>query len=417
MNILVSGCIYGAGNIGDEAILEGLLPLLPQKSEVRAHAENPALFRSVHRLRCFPTTFWGLLRGLVWADRIVLGGASLLTDPFGPWYPIQHCCRLLLWSRLMGKPVMFAGIGATKVTSNESLALARCFYSTADYFTVRNELSKAAILSQIPYDPNRVIVSADPAFGMQPGSLASGVRAKLTELGIKTDERPLVGVSVVNESFADRSDYHVQIAKACDDLVSKHNCRVVFLCSEIRDGEKFDQAASRRTARYMKQEYCALPARFYPPQEFLDLISAFDCVITMRMHVLILAAVAGVPAATIVREEKVLQILGELGQKPCGTVDKAVSGEVVEQVTGFLRSRKVESARLLRAVKAQRERLSLTRETLERWTAQHKRANRPRAAAWFAEACRVLTRKPFAAYYSQQSPLVGGGQSPLGAKR
>ena len=34
MRILICGCLYGAGNIGDEAILAGLLELLPQGADI-----------------------------------------------------------------------------------------------------------------------------------------------------------------------------------------------------------------------------------------------------------------------------------------------------------------------------------------------------------------------------------------------
>lgn len=90
--LLVGG--YGAGNLGDEAILRGLLSALPQTvtaltvvshdptATVADHANEPPDCVELRAVRPTPST---LLRQLLAADAVVVGGGGIFSRYMGPY--------------------------------------------------------------------------------------------------------------------------------------------------------------------------------------------------------------------------------------------------------------------------------------------------------------------------------------------
>ena len=339
-NILVCGCIYGAGNIGDEAILHGLIRLLPTESKVAVCvAGHTEAYRAIG-LDVFGISQSDIFEAVQWADHVVLGGASLLTDPMGPGYPIGNCAFILQVAQAYGRPCTFVGIGAARLNGADALALAQKWYPYASQFFVRNEDSKAAIVTQLKVDPARIIPICDPAFLLTDYVDAATGAALLARHGIQiAADSPLVAVSVVNEGFEIGRNYHREIAQACEELYRTKNARIVFIYSEIRPGEKFDIAAADKVKQHLKVPYLDLPPEFFSPREFISMLSCFDEVVAMRMHVLIMTALSGVGCAMVVREDKVKQILKDLDFESSGDINDVTAHSVVAKVNEILESR------------------------------------------------------------------------------
>lgn len=351
MRLLICGCVYGAGNIGDEAILEGLLKLLPKDHEIAlCVTAHPEAYQR-RRLKTFGHAKPAVLRAVAWADMVILGGGSLLTDPAGPGYPINNCGFILHTARALGRPAVFIGIGATHLNHAESLRIARATYPHARRFFVRNEESKEAIVHQLGIAPERVFAIADPAFLLAGRADKPRGRCLLLDHGIALPgDRRLVGISIVNEGFEKGRDYHRQIARACDALWTHHACEIVFVHSEVRQGSRYDRAAAAAVKKAMTCPSQELPPVFHDPIDFASMLANFDCVIAMRMHVVILAALSGVPAFPIVREEKVTQVLHDLHIDRFTDIDSITSEQVVRGVTACLANRQVIGRRLLERV-------------------------------------------------------------------
>lgn len=363
--ILIAGCIYGAGNIGDEAILEGLLEYLPPDASYSVCVEGDGRKFVEMGLQPYGTGFWQLVRAVRNCDTVLLGGASLLTDPSGLEYPIGYCSRILRIAAIFGKPCNFIGIGAATLNQEHVRAVARRFYPYACRFYVRNAHSKAALCREIGVAPERVIEICDPAFLL--GSkvmLAEGLKV-LSANGIqKIAGRPLIGVSVVNEGFEKGRDYKAKLAAISDLLVERLNAQIVFVYSEIREGEFFDQAASRDVKALMKKPWKEVPPEFYDAKTFASILAGMDCILTMRMHVIILSAITGTPTATIVREEKVTQILADLDDQAAGHVSTVDVEAVVGHIEAKLRDRPNQGKKLLERVAIVSERAMANRPSL-----------------------------------------------------
>ena len=363
--ILIAGCIYGAGNIGDEAILEGLLEYLPKEAVYSVCVQGDGKKFAAMGLQPYGTQFWQLVSAVRNCDTVLLGGASLLTDPSGLEYPIGYCSRILRIAAIFGKPCHFIGIGAATLNSDAVRQVARRFYPYAERFYVRNAYSKAALCREIGVSPDRVTEICDPAFLL--GSKvnpAEGVDV-LKSIGVqKTAGRPLIGVSVVNEGFEKGRDYKAKIASICDLLVERHNAEIIFLYSEIREGEFFDQAASRDVKMLMKKPWKEVPPHFFNATTFASILAGMDCILTMRMHVIILSAITGTPTATIVREEKVTQILADLDDKPAGHVSTVDVETVVRHIEEKLAHREAHGGHLLKRVAMVSDRALANRPSL-----------------------------------------------------
>lgn len=351
MKVLLCGCLYGAGNIGDEAILAGLLELLPKDLKIGVSVAGSAELYAARQLKTFGYSKPAALRAIAWADLVVLGGASLLTDPMGPGYPIFNCAFILDAARALGRPAIFLGIGATKLNHAESLRVARKSYPQAELFFVRNEASKEALAGQLDIPSSKVFTIADPAFMLAGRTRLEQGRQLLKQNGIEFPPgRRMIGVSVVSEGFEKGRDYHQSLAAACDALWRQHGCELVFLHSEIREGPRYDQAAAAAVRALMTSPSQQLPAHFYDPIEFASMLGNFDCVIAMRMHVVILCALSGVPCALIVREAKVSQIAHDLEIKRCSHIDTVTAEEVTGDVLACLADRENLRRHLLQRV-------------------------------------------------------------------
>ncbi len=99
--------------------------------------------------------------------------------------------------------------------------------------------------------------------------------------------------------------YKNAIAEACDNLYLRHGLYPFLFSNEIRSDEKYDFQANQTTASMIKCNHTVLEPEYYSPGEMIDILSSFDCLIAMRMHALIFAALAGIPFVAISRVDKV----------------------------------------------------------------------------------------------------------------
>ena len=93
-----------------------------------------------------------------------------------------------------------------------------------------------------------------------------------------------------------------------------------------------------------------LPPHPYDPVDFASMLACFDCAIAMRMHVVILCALSGVPSTVIVRESKVTQILDDLEINTFEPIDSVTSDQLVTGVLTSLADRENLRRQLLRRV-------------------------------------------------------------------
>ena len=326
VRIYIGGNVYGAGNIGDDAVLQGLLGLL-------AEAVPGAVFvTGTHhgkRLDYLPS-------GIVYTDAddplavanaarscdvVVSGGGTMIGDELGVAFPLGANSDLLGIAALHGKRTAMLGIGANRLGNPEAIELGRALMDLANLVTTRDAESRDVCLS-LGADPDRILVTADPAFLL---TAKESVRTRVVKQRLR-EHGKLLGVSLVNEVWSQEKGYKRGVAEACDRLAETRGLRTVFFCNEVRAGNYFDYEACKQAAFLMKGEAELLSPTYYSPEEMMDILSCFDAVLGMRMHALIFAAVAGTPFVALSRVDKVDNFMRQFGLQVSGTID-ACDGE------------------------------------------------------------------------------------------
>lgn len=304
-NYLICGN-YGALNVGDEAILTGLLHTL-RKTDDRANftvmSGNPGDTKTaygVDAVSFFPSGVRSLLKvhslkptldAYKKADAFVLGGGGLFTDADGLkavwiWF-IQA-----LIAKFYGKKILMIGQSVGPLSSKTAKYLTRTVFSWADSISVRDDSSKA-LLENLGITKD-IDVSSDLAMNLQevyPSLIAENERNSYT---------------VVNLKYLERTNklYEEEVIKFIKFLISQNQQNVYlkpFGNGKISD-EKY---LSKLIDQYGLDKNKVRVHTDYSVEGTLKLIANAKFLLGMRLHSLIFASVCKTPFIGINYHDKV----------------------------------------------------------------------------------------------------------------
>ena len=179
-NILIAG-YYGLNNIGDEAILSGMICSLNKyidNAQFSVITNDPIETRKLHNvfpvkqsfkeglqkfaLNCvFKNELYNIFKQIDNCDIFILGGGSLLQDL--RVYYLPFLLSMVYYAQKKGKRTVVYGIGAGPIDTQLGKKLCRKILGSADLVTVRDSMSKR-VLDKC--DIKNVAQTADPAFGI-----------------------------------------------------------------------------------------------------------------------------------------------------------------------------------------------------------------------------------------------------------
>lgn len=323
LRVLLAG-YFGAGNLGDEAILASTLAQLRDALGEAflpvVAAYDPAWIRAFHG-EVETVDVWDI-RALAAAvgrsDLVVWGGGGLLQDH---WYvPAEELLldarggvpahlRVPLLAVLKGVPCMMYGQGVGPLSHPESRRAAALVCSALAAITVRDQAS-AELLRDCGVRGVQVTVSADPALATVPSSEATAL-ALLQAAGLDQGRRPLVAVTP--RIPPDGSRHWVEpLLAALRSSVLDNGGAVAFVAFDHRP--EGDEALCRELAEGLGgPPGAAAFASVLQPADCTALLGACDAVVATRLHGLVLAAVAGTPAVALDYDPKVRAFAEELG--------------------------------------------------------------------------------------------------------
>lgn len=315
LRIGISGS-YGGMNLGDEAILEGILTQLRASFpvEITVFSRNPVDTAARHRVEHVVAVreltrkeSTAVIQGL---DLLILGG-GILYDRDASVY-----LREVFLAHELNVPVMLYAISAGPLTHAGARQAVREALNAAALITVRDR--KGYRLLEDAGVTHEIHLTADPAFLIQPETLP--VDALKSE-GVEFD-RYLVGFSVREPGPAapdiQPEKYYALLANAADFVIERLDADVVFVPME-----KIDVQHSHAVVAYMQNaERAEILRRRYSPRQILDLIGRFEFVVGMRLHFLIFAALQGTPFTALPYASKVTGLLEdlEIEMPPLGSV-------------------------------------------------------------------------------------------------
>src|SRR2546428_841441 len=211
--IAISGS-YGGMNLGDEAILEGILRELRASLDVDVviFSFNPRDTERRHKVRAIPIREMNkdeIIDQLRRLDLFILGGGGILYDD-----SIEAYLRDVNWAKDLGIPVMIYAVSIGPLKAPESKQLITQVLNKIDKITVREREAKR-LLNDLGVN-QEIEVTADPGLLLKPQPFT---KEMLKKEGINPDT-PLVGFSVrePGPAAADlrgNSDRSVRAATLC----------------------------------------------------------------------------------------------------------------------------------------------------------------------------------------------------------
>lgn len=307
----------GFGNVGDEAILAGIEELLRETSlEIRcviAGDRAPvAAFGGAERItsrRLLPSlAARSEMRG---KDLLLLAGGGLIHDHWPIVIP-----RYLAWSmlaRAMGLRIAWVGVGVGPIRRGWARRLAGRAVRLADLVTVRDEASAEIVRSVSP--GTRPAVIPDPAYFLPLPPVAA-------RSGTAIIVRPPVPAD------ASRGP---ALAGALADLALRRAAaghEVVLVAMELAHDADFARMVAERVAAAGGPRPEVRPLSLDPATALAEL-ATFDEAVSLRLHGLILCALAGTPCVPIVYDDKVAGAAAFLGLGEHAVPLAGVSGEIL----------------------------------------------------------------------------------------
>lgn len=298
MKILISG-YFGCGNIGDEAVLGGLLAGL--RAELPAAVPvvlsgNPQQTTELHGAAAVPRMDYRSIKAeLAHCDLFISGGGSLLQDVTS-WRSPLYYLALLYYAQHCNIPTMLLaqGIGPLRLAGNR--ALTRMVLNRIDAITLRDEAS-AKLLLDWGIDQPPIEVTADTSFLLTPDN--SPRLQQWWKEHIPAGQS-VIAVALRRWPAPDAVERYSAIADSLSDLAQQTNSLVLFIPMQPAEDLSIAQDMSRWTSAANRVLEIELA-----PCEMLALVERCDIMLAMRLHALIFAVHRLVPAVALAYDPKV----------------------------------------------------------------------------------------------------------------
>ncbi|MCE3249660.1 MAG: polysaccharide pyruvyl transferase [Geminicoccaceae bacterium] len=343
---------YGGLNLGDEAILKGIVKELRRALpvEITVFSRDAEDTRQRHEVeRVVPVRKLSrdeVLPEIQRLDLLILGGGGILFDG-----EAQLFLREVMLAHENRVPVMVYAVSAGPLRDPAVQRLVQDGLSRAAVVTVR-ERDARKILEEIGLT-REIVVTADPALLLEPAPLA---KDSFKREGLDSG-RQLVGVSVREPGAAapDISEqaYHKLLADVADFMVDRYDADVVFVPMEPRMVDV--QHAHAVVARMLRAPRATVLKGDYTSEQLLALMQHFAFAVGMRLHFLIFASLQNVPFVALPYAPKVAGFLEDL-KIETPPLAQVSAGRLIAYVDHAWDRRRLLQGRIARALPALRTR-------------------------------------------------------------
>lgn len=373
--VLICG-FYGNYNLGDEAMLSGMIQLLREQyqnlsftvfsNDVEDTAQRYNV-RAIDRLNRKQRL--QRLLAIAQSQYFILGGGDLLRDTVKSsiaktWLkPLQHAIRLNCRTAVLG-------ISVGEIWRDESKILIPKVLNQVGFIAVRDKNSKQ-VLESLGVTKEIHIMS----------DLALQTLPKLAHARVHSfDQPPQIGISLRHLNLRGQSvnqDLYPtilkEIAAVADALVEKYGAVIHFLPLRTyadryhnTDDDYISALAAMRYSRYSSQ--FVVHRYFDSLSTFNEVISKLDLVIGMRLHSLILGAGTGIPVIGAEYDPKIRGFLEEIGQaNRCLSLENFNQEQILKLAEDILSHRAESCAQLQNGVQNYCTRLIETKEALHQF--------------------------------------------------
>ncbi len=295
---IISG-YYGYQNAGDESLLYAMIENLRlKKDDIRLlvlskdpiATERAYGVRAMNRYRLFQ-----IKKELKNSKLLIFGGGSLLQDVTSDkslWYYLTVIRKALRLS----VPVMLYANGIGPVNKEKNRIRVKNVLNRVEKISLR-EPNSYYELKHMGVNLDKVVVTADPALTIN-GMDRHKVEELLSQEGIPVGEK-LLGISIRNWKLC-KPSYWNQLVRGVEQICRQYNYTPVWIPLKHPD----DIIKSKELAQKLEIPSYVLE-NHYDATALMGIVGSCDLVIAMRLHAIIYAAGAGVPAIGLSYDPKV----------------------------------------------------------------------------------------------------------------
>ena len=293
---------FGAGNTGDEAILEVETKIL---RELNPNIEISAFIHDEERakeLNIKPYDFKNILEilpAIEECDLIISGGGGLFQDISGSWNVLYYGLMMYL-GNITKKPVFAFGQGFGPVTTKEGISYLKQLLPLCTKATFRDEESLKEFKAYAPNVP--CYSTADPAFAYEKGNAERGKKL-LEKIGVKDMNKKIVYFGIREFKNLDYKIIAEGINKWYNSLEDKN---IIFVIIPFQFC--FDEKICKNVSNLLTFENY-LTSELKVPQ-IMDLFAIDNCelIFSTRLHGVILGSVSNKCCMAISYDDKVKRI-------------------------------------------------------------------------------------------------------------
>lgn len=307
--ICITGGWYSSQNTGDQAILITITNLLKKRipdAQFTIFSSNPEFikqkygFQSFSHRRQLLKELWSLIK----ADLFILGGGTPFYDDL---LHMLHYATLVLLAKTFHTPTMIYAVSSRKLKTNYGRFLTKFILNNAEYVSIReketiDELKKLGVKKPIH-------LTVDPALTL-PAAPAQIIDTIIEKEGLSNLKEPLIGICLrpmLTDSFHVHhyrllpkekiQEFKQTLVRIANYLASIG--RVVFIPMHIVPPDDDRAFAKEIIAQMQNPSTVKCIESSYSPQENKGILGCCDLVLGVRLHALILACSANVPAIAI----------------------------------------------------------------------------------------------------------------------
>lgn len=292
MRVLLCG-YYGEHNIGDDALLEVLLAQLPAGCTPVVTAHDPAALEARGIATVPRRSLPRVLRALRCCSALVLGGGSLLQDSTS-FRSLLYYAALITAARLEGKPVLLWAQGLGPLRRRRSRALVRALLPLVQAASWRDRGS-AQLAARFGCAG---LVAGDPVWAL-PSCPWHGRGGPIVVCFRPTAQ-------LQGQQWRPYLEALSQLAEQEKRQViwlPLHRQQDTGLLEQLRSEGLLPAALASRSREVIAER----------PREVMAMAADAGLVVAMRLHGLILAAIAGAPCAALSYDPKVAAAADQLG--------------------------------------------------------------------------------------------------------
>lgn len=301
---------YGAYNIGDDAMLHGIVNALKQegykKITVLSKDGNYPYYASLG-VELIQETKKSLIEGIRKADIILFGGGTYIHDTIGNKQfknkGLYKSLLVLLTARMFFKKVCFVGIGIGPILTKKTARISRFIFRNADYVSVRDMDSYRQMLE---INVGNSVKTFDASINCKP--LLNGRRPE-----------GYVGINIIpyfgmyyNQPEKDKEvlDYYTSMIHRFREHDPSLKFKFFIFNSKKSESELgiVEELISR-----LPEDVQHTIVTYTDVKAFLDEMASCNYYVGMRYHGVALAYLAGIPQLVLAYQKKCLSFAAEVG--------------------------------------------------------------------------------------------------------